>query len=210
MLITCPGSLPGERAERLRPLAIEEALTKIFWTTYHPTVAVLPHMQARKAGRIVHVGTAVRTGAEQSARGSRSEGLAQRMPAAIASSALAGFSASLRAELACDGVSITSIGSGARAGSQPVHAAAQLEGSRAARRILRAAALRKSAATLMPRMHGLFDLGALGLGRWSQLRAPRGSRDDSNVHPDDVRTGWQSQIASPTTLLRAASRGSRY
>ena len=210
MLITCPGSLHGERADRLRPSAVEEALTKIFWTAYHPTVAVLPHMQARKAGRIVHVGAAVCTGAEQSALDGRSEGRAGRVPAVIAISALTGFSASLRAELARDGVTITSIGAGEGAPSRLVHAPAQLEGSRAARRILRAAALRKSAVTLMPRMHGLFDTGSLGLGRFSQLRDPLGLRKDADVRQDGERTSLQSQIASPTTLLRAASRGSRY
>jgi NAD(P)-dependent dehydrogenase (short-subunit alcohol dehydrogenase family) len=42
-------------AGALRDADVERAMRNIFWAQVRPTLAVLPHMRARRFGRIVHV-----------------------------------------------------------------------------------------------------------------------------------------------------------
>ncbi|MET0287787.1 MAG: SDR family oxidoreductase [Polyangiales bacterium] len=157
MLITCAASLEVGPLEMMSASDVEQAFEQVFWTAYHPTMAVLPHMRTRRAGRIVHV-SSVGGGL----------GMPHMMPYCTAKSALTGFSSSLRAEVAKDGVSVTTVMPGLlRTGS---HVRATMRGQRekeylwfatganlpltslsaerAARRILRAAALRRAETTL--------------------------------------------------------------
>ncbi|HEY6879988.1 MAG TPA: SDR family oxidoreductase, partial [Polyangiales bacterium] len=157
MLITCAASIDVGPVETMTAQDVQEAFEQVFWTAYHPTMAVLPHMRARKAGRIVHV----------SSFGGRI-GVPHLMPYCTAKSALSGFSSSLRSEVAKDGVSVTTVTPGLMRTGSHVHA--NLRGQRdkeyfwfaaganlpltslatqlAARRILRAAAARKAETTL--------------------------------------------------------------
>jgi NAD(P)-dependent dehydrogenase (short-subunit alcohol dehydrogenase family) len=76
----------------------EDAFEQIFWTAYHPTMAVLPAMRQRGAGRIVHIASI-----------GGKVGVPHLAPYCSAKFALAGFSETLRAELAGTGVKVTTI-----------------------------------------------------------------------------------------------------
>ena len=78
-----------------------EAMNTIFWGTLHPTFAVLPQMRERKAGRIVNI-TSV--GGKVS--------VPHLLPYASAKFAATGFSEGLRAEVARDGITVTTIAPG--------------------------------------------------------------------------------------------------
>jgi len=78
-----------------------EAMNTIFWGTLHPTFEVLPQMRARKAGRIVNI-TSV--GGKVS--------VPHLLPYASAKFAATGFSEGLRAEVARDGITVTTIAPG--------------------------------------------------------------------------------------------------
>jgi NAD(P)-dependent dehydrogenase (short-subunit alcohol dehydrogenase family) len=75
-----------------------EAFEQIFWAAYHPTMAVLPAMRRRGAGRIVHI-TSI----------GGKIGVPHLAPYCSAKFALVGFSESLRAELAGTGVRVTTV-----------------------------------------------------------------------------------------------------
>jgi short-subunit dehydrogenase len=76
----------------------EEAMRVMFWGTLHATLAVLPAMRARRSGRIVNI-TSV--GARIS--------VPHLLPYASAKFAMIGLSEGLRAELAGDGVRVTTV-----------------------------------------------------------------------------------------------------
>jgi NAD(P)-dependent dehydrogenase (short-subunit alcohol dehydrogenase family) len=157
MLITCAATTEIGPLETMSSHDVQEAFEQIFWTAYNPTMAVLPHMRARRSGRIVHV----------SSFGGK-VGMPHLMPYCTAKAALTGFSASLRTEVAKDGISVTTVTPGLMRTGSHVHAT--MRGQRdkeylwftaglnlpltsiatelAARRILRAAALRKAESTL--------------------------------------------------------------
>jgi NAD(P)-dependent dehydrogenase (short-subunit alcohol dehydrogenase family) len=157
LLITCAASIEVGPLECMTTHDVQEAFEQVFWSAYYPTMAVLPHMRARKAGRIVHVSSfAGRLG------------MPHLMPYSTAKSALTGFSASLRAEVAKHGISVTTVTPGLMRTGSHVHAT--MRGQRdkeylwftagsnlpfsslgtdlAARRILRAATKRKAESTL--------------------------------------------------------------
>ncbi|HEX5657434.1 MAG TPA: SDR family NAD(P)-dependent oxidoreductase, partial [Polyangiales bacterium] len=157
LLITCAATTEVGPLETMSTHDVQEAFEQIFWTAYNPTMAVLPHMRARRNGRIVHV----------SSFGGRI-GVPHLMPYCTAKSALTGFSSSLRAEVAKDGVSVTTVTPGLMRTGSYVYATMRgqrdkeylwftaglnlpftsLASELAARRILRAAALRQAESTL--------------------------------------------------------------
>jgi NAD(P)-dependent dehydrogenase (short-subunit alcohol dehydrogenase family) len=157
MLITCAATIQVGPLDSMSEGDVSDALEQIFWSAYYPTMAVLPHMRERKAGRIVHV----------SSFGGKL-GVPHMLPYCTAKFALTGFSASLRTEVAEDGISVTTITPGLlRTGA---HVNAPFKGQRekeylwfsagatlpfvslpsatAARRILRAAARGDAESTL--------------------------------------------------------------
>ncbi len=92
------------------------ALDDIFWGAYHVTEAALPAMRRRKHGRIVHI----------SSIGGRVP-VPHLGPYTTAKFALTGYSEGLRAELAQDGVKVTTVAPGLmRTGS---HVRAQFKGN---------------------------------------------------------------------------------
>ena len=76
----------------------EESLGIMFWGTVYPTLAVLPQMLERRAGRIVNI-TSI--GGKVS--------VPHLVPYACAKFAAVGFSQGLRAELAREGITVTTI-----------------------------------------------------------------------------------------------------
>ncbi len=170
MLLTCAATIQVGPVEMMTEHDVEEALAQIFWSAYYPTMAVLPHMRERRRGRIVHV----------SSFGGKL-GLPHMLPYCTAKFALTGFSASLRAEVAKDGISVTTVAPGLlRTGAHlnspfkgqhdkeflwfaagltlPL---VSLASERAAKRILRAAEQRRAETTLTMGVRALVIANAL-------------------------------------------------
>jgi short-subunit dehydrogenase len=76
----------------------EDAFKGIFWTTYHPTMAVLPGMRARRAGQIVHI----------TSFGGRFA-TPHLLPYCVAKFAATGFSEGVRAEVRGQGIRVSTI-----------------------------------------------------------------------------------------------------
>jgi NAD(P)-dependent dehydrogenase (short-subunit alcohol dehydrogenase family) len=76
----------------------ENSLNVHFWGAYHAVEAVLPTMRARKAGRIVNISS---IGGKIS--------VPHLLPYCVGKFALVGYSQGLRAELAPDGITVTTI-----------------------------------------------------------------------------------------------------
>jgi short-subunit dehydrogenase len=157
ILVNNAGIIQVAPVEVLRESDFAQAMSTIFWGTVRTTLAVMPHMRARKRGRIVNI-TSI--GAKVA--------VPHLLPYDAAKFATAGFSEGLRAELAKDGVSVTTIVPGLmRTGSHRFalfkgdrtnerrwfSLAAQLPGlamspHRAARRIVQAARQRRAETVL--------------------------------------------------------------
>jgi NAD(P)-dependent dehydrogenase (short-subunit alcohol dehydrogenase family) len=89
----------------------QAAMADGFWGTVYATMAVMPHMRAQRAGRIVNI-TAGNKGAPPHA-----------LPQECAKLAAVGFSEGMRAELARDGVSVTTVAPGLIRAPEPEPAA---------------------------------------------------------------------------------------
>lgn len=180
MLITCAATIQVGPIEMMSREDVEEALAQIFWSAYHPTMAVLPHMRSRRAGRIVHI----------SSFGGKL-GLPHMLPYCTAKHALTGFSASLRAEVAKDGITVTTIAPGLLRTGAHVNAPfkgqhdkeylwfsagatlpiVSLPSASAARRILRTAARGDAESTLTPGIRALVVANAVAPRLVSRLLA---------------------------------------
>ncbi len=88
-----------------------DAMNNNFWSAYYATNAVLPDMQARKAGRIVNVAS---IGGKVS--------IPHLLPYSASKFALVGYSEGLRAEVARDNVYVTTICPGLIRTGSPRHA----------------------------------------------------------------------------------------
>src|SRR5581483_543297 len=84
--------------EALGPREFQHAMAVNFWGVVHPTLAGLPRMRARRRGRIV---TITSIGGKVA--------VPHLLPYGAAKFAAVGFSEGLRAELARDGISVTTI-----------------------------------------------------------------------------------------------------
>jgi NAD(P)-dependent dehydrogenase (short-subunit alcohol dehydrogenase family) len=101
VLVTNAATLQVGPVEAMTRDDFEESIRQIFWTAYVPTMAVLPHMRRRRAGRIVHVTS---FGGKVPAP--------HLLPYSTAKFAATGFSGGLRAELAKDGIRVTTVAPG--------------------------------------------------------------------------------------------------
>jgi short-subunit dehydrogenase len=153
LLVNNAGTIQVGPAQELQVADFERALSVIFWGTVRATLAVLPHMRGRRHGRIVNI-TSI----------GGKVAVPHLLPYDCAKFATVGFSEGLRAELARDGVSVTTIVPGLmRTGSDRFaafegqaakerrwfSALARLPGlsmnaHRAARQVVRAAQLRQA------------------------------------------------------------------
>jgi NAD(P)-dependent dehydrogenase (short-subunit alcohol dehydrogenase family) len=87
----------------------ERALATIFWGTYNTTMAALPQMRERRSGRIVNIAS---IGGKVS--------VPHLLPYDVGKFAVVGFSEGLRAELAREGITVTTVCPGLmRTGSPP-------------------------------------------------------------------------------------------
>ena len=98
ILVNNAGVIEVGPIENMALYDFEDALASDFWGTVYPTLAVLPQMRARKAGRIVNI-TSI--GGKVS--------VPHLLPYSCAKFAATGFSEGLRAEAAKDGVRVTTI-----------------------------------------------------------------------------------------------------
>lgn len=149
----------------------QEAMDVIFWGAVHTTTAVLPQMLERRAGRIVNVAS---IGGKVS--------VPHLLPYSAAKFALIGYSEGLRAELARDGIRVTTVAPGLLRTGSYLHALFtgqhrkefvwfslgdslpmfSISGRRAARQVVQAAREGRAElviswqAQLLTRLHGLF------------------------------------------------------
>jgi 3-oxoacyl-[acyl-carrier protein] reductase len=93
VLITCPEALTTAASTGPARSALEHALSRQLWTAYEASLAVLPHMHERRAGRIVHV-----CGAAGDA-----------LTSSVIRGAMTGLSTGLRRQVAEDHVSVLCI-----------------------------------------------------------------------------------------------------
>ncbi len=171
LLVNNAGVITAGPLRNMTLADFESAMAVMFWGLVYPTLAVLPQMIERGQGRIVNV-TSI----------GGKVAVPHLLPYACAKFAAVGFSEGLRAELARDGVTVTTIAPGLmRTGSflnaffkgqqelefAPFTVLASLpffsiDARRAARQIIRATKRKEAervlslSATILARFHGLF------------------------------------------------------
>ncbi|MCA1666531.1 MAG: SDR family NAD(P)-dependent oxidoreductase, partial [Thermomicrobia bacterium] len=101
ILVNNAGIIQAGPIETMTIADFEEAMGVMFWGTLYATLAVLPQMRARRGGHIVNI---------TSVGGKIS--MPHLLPYTAAKFAATGFSEGLRAELASDGVHVTTIAPG--------------------------------------------------------------------------------------------------
>ena len=171
VLVNNAGIIQVGPVQRMTRQDFEDALAAMFWGVVYPTLAVLPQMRQRRRGRIVNI-TSI----------GGKVNVPHLVPYGCAKFAAVGFSEGLRAELARDGIQVTTIAPGLmRTGSHlnawfkggdarefalfaPLASLplVSMDAERAARQIVRAAKrgeaerVLSQPATLLARFHGLF------------------------------------------------------
>jgi len=101
ILVNNAGIIQAGPIETMSVEDFEKAMSVIFWGTLYATLAVLPQMRARRSGHIVNIAS---VGGKIS--------MPHLLPYGAAKFAVTGFSEGLRAELASDGVRVTTIAPG--------------------------------------------------------------------------------------------------
>ncbi|MFN7994848.1 MAG: SDR family oxidoreductase [Bryobacteraceae bacterium] len=197
----------------------ENAMDVMFWGTVYSTLAVLPHMRSRGAGRIVNI-TSV--GAKVS--------VPHLVPYSCAKFAAAAFSEGMRSELSGTGVKVVTIAPGLmRTGSYLnavfkgaeegeavwFSAGASIPGisisaKRAARQIIEATVsgsperILSTPANLLARFHGLFPGVTVDLLGLVNRLLPSGSREvERGAESPALKTVWARAL---TTLGRRAAK----
>jgi short-subunit dehydrogenase len=200
----------------------QQALAVNFWGTVHPTLAALPGMRARRRGRIVNIAS---IGGKVS--------VPHLLPYGAAKFATVGFSEGLAAELARDGVHVTTVVPGLMRTGSYLHAEFEgqapkeftwfalgstlpgisMDAERAARRVVRALKRREFEPILSPpaqilaRVHGLFPgavIGALALVNWLLPRGGVGTQHARGLELQ--RASGAGVLHLATSLGRAAAR----
>jgi NAD(P)-dependent dehydrogenase (short-subunit alcohol dehydrogenase family) len=98
VLINNAGVIEVGPAETMSVADYEEAMATNFWGMLYPTLAVLPEMRERKAGRIVNI-TSI----------GGKLGIPHLLPYSASKFAAVGFSQGLRAEVAEDGIKVVTV-----------------------------------------------------------------------------------------------------
>ncbi|MBC7807036.1 MAG: SDR family NAD(P)-dependent oxidoreductase [Akkermansiaceae bacterium] len=98
ILVNNAGTIQVGPAETMTQADYEEAFATHFWAAYHFVEVVLPHMRARRSGRIVNI---------SSIGGIVS--VPHLLPYSASKSALVGYSEGLRAELLKDNIYVTTV-----------------------------------------------------------------------------------------------------
>ena len=200
----------------------QQALAVNFWGTVHPTLATLPGMRARRRGRIVNIAS---IGGKVS--------VPHLLPYGAAKFAVVGFSEGLAAELARDGVGVTTVVPGLMRTGSYLHAEFEgqppaeftwfalgstlpgisMDAERAARRIVRALKrhelepILSLPAQVLARVHGLFPGAVIGLLGLANRLLPRGGvAGDSARGLELQRASGAGALHLATSLGRAAAR----
>jgi len=200
----------------------QHALAVNFWGTVHPTLAALPGMRARRRGRIVNIAS---IGGKVS--------VPHLVPYGAAKFATVGFSEGLAAELARDGVHVTTVVPGLMRTGSYLHAEFEgeapaeftwfalgstlpgisMDAERAARRVVRAIKRREREpilslpAQILARVHGLMPgavVGALALVNRLLPRAGAAGQRASGLELQ--RASGAGALYVATSLGRAAAR----
>src|SRR3954470_10920579 len=98
VLINNAGVIEVGPAETMSVADYEEALGTNFWGMLYPTLAVLPDMRKRRAGRIVNI-TSI----------GGKLGIPHQLPYSASKFAAVGFSQGLRAEVAAEGIKVVTV-----------------------------------------------------------------------------------------------------
>jgi NAD(P)-dependent dehydrogenase (short-subunit alcohol dehydrogenase family) len=98
VLINNAGVIEVGPAETMSVADYEEAMATNFWGMLYPTLALLPEMRERKAGRIVNI-TSI----------GGKVGIPHLLPYSASKFAAVGFSQGLRAEVASDGIKVVTV-----------------------------------------------------------------------------------------------------
>jgi NAD(P)-dependent dehydrogenase (short-subunit alcohol dehydrogenase family) len=215
LLITCAATIQVGPVEHMTTQDFEEAMAGIFWTTYHPTMAVLPSMRQRREGQIVHV----------TSFGGRFA-TPHMLPYCAAKFAATGFSEGLRAELRSQGIRVTTITPGfLRTGAQ-VNAPFKgdqekeftwfaagltlpllsLSSEVAAKRIARAAELDRAESTLTAGVRAVIIAKAMAPGLVSTLAALHNRLLPKASSGSQARRGIDVANSSSSKLVRHLER----
>lgn len=199
-----------------------QAMTNTFWSALHATLAVLPSMRARREGRIVNI-TSI----------GGKVAVPHLLPYDCAKFALVGLSEGLRAELAQDGIKVTTVVPGLMRTGSPANAffkgqqelefswftlcaslpLSSMDARRAARRIVQAAIDGRAEVTLSWQAKLIRLAHALLPGLTSDLlgalnralpRAAIGTGGLARARGMDLATG-----VAPSRLTAMASRAAR-
>ncbi|HEY7520796.1 MAG TPA: SDR family oxidoreductase [Methylomirabilota bacterium] len=200
----------------------QQALAVNFWGTVHPTLAVLPGMRARRRGRIVNIAS---IGGKVS--------VPHLLPYGAAKFAVVGFSEGLTAELARDGIHVTTVIPGLMRTGSYLHAEFEgkppaeftwfalgstlpgisMDAERAARRVVRAVKRREIEpilslpAQILARVHGLVPGAVVAtLSLVNRLLPRDGVAGDSARGLELQRAAGAGVLHVATTLGRAAAR----
>jgi NAD(P)-dependent dehydrogenase (short-subunit alcohol dehydrogenase family) len=201
----------------------EQALGVMFWGVLHTTLTVLPGMRARGRGRIVNI-TSI----------GGKVAVPHLLPYTAAKFAAVGLSEGLRAELAPEGITVTTIAPGLMRTGSHVNAefkgrhreefrwfslgaslpVASMDAERAARQIVRA--LRRGeaervlsvSATLLAAFHGVFPgLTAEIMTLVNRLILPGESADRAALRGRTIQQeGEPAALTALTTMGRSAAR----
>jgi short-subunit dehydrogenase len=220
VLINNAGVIEVGPAETMSLADYEEAMATNFWGMLYPTLAVLPEMRDRGAGRIVNI-TSI----------GGKLGIPHLLPYSASKFAAVGFSRGLRAEVAADGIKVVTVVPGLMRTGSPRNAifrgqhrseyawfsisdalpGLSISAERAARRIV-AACRRGDAEVLFPitaRIAAVVNAVAPGLTA-NVLSVVDRLLPNAGGKPRGRRTGAESQSwLSPSWLTQLGDRAAR-
>jgi NAD(P)-dependent dehydrogenase (short-subunit alcohol dehydrogenase family) len=220
VLINNAGVIEVGPAETMSLADYEEAMATNFWGMLYPTLAVLPEMRQRKAGRIVNI-TSI----------GGKLGIPHLLPYSASKFAAVGFSQGLRAEVAAEGIKVVTVCPGLMRTGSPRNAifrgrhrseyawfsisdalpGLSISAEGAARRIV-AACRRGDAEVLFPlpaRLAAVVNAAAPGLTADALSLVDR-MLPGPGRGPSGRRKGVESQSwASPSWLSRLGDRAAR-
>jgi NAD(P)-dependent dehydrogenase (short-subunit alcohol dehydrogenase family) len=214
LLVNNAGIIQVGPAEAMTVDDYQTALDVMYWGVVYPTLAVLPQMRERRRGRIVNV-TSI----------GGKVAVPQLLPYACAKFAAVGFSEGLHAELAREGIVVTTVAPGLMRTGSHLNALFKgpqdqeyalfapmaslpfisMDAERAARQIVQAARRGEAEriltlpANLLARFHGLFPgLTADLLGQANRL-LPRGHAGGDAVPGREVHERLRSPVLTALT-----------
>lgn len=224
LLVNVAGIIQVGPLETATLADFEQAMGVMFWGVVYPTLAVLPQMRARRSGRMVNI---------TSIGGKLS--VPHLLPYSSAKFAAVGFSEGLAAEVAKDGITVTTIVPGLMRTGSYLHAITKgdqeaeygwfslgaslplisMDAERAARQVVDAVRRGETerflgvTAMLAARFHGLFPGTTVELAGLVNRLLPRADRSDRvGAVGMQVRERLDSRLLEAATTLgrRAAER----